>query len=288
MADVEKDIGVGFDLLGQGEFNKAKLRFNKVIKASPDDPRGYIGMAQAAAGLPKMSMVEVAELYRKAIALDSDNPLLYIEYGEYCLENGLLRPAEENYLKAVELDKYDAPFFYNDLAFGFADSGIKFIERQVISKDEVVKKALEFRMKAFDMDTKDTVKVLKKLEKESSTVAPEKYNDKAVKKIEGAAELMDMLKKEEGNPYLRLELGQLCCDAGYIICGERFFLDAVGIDPENAKYYYNDLSAGIFFGGMANLGKAEAKEKEDIHLSAWKYALRAIKVDATAARELLE
>ena len=39
---------------------------------------------------------------------------------------------------------------------------------------------------------------------------------------------------------------------------------------------------------MANKGKAEARDQDAIQSQAWKYTLRAFKLDATSARELLE
>jgi tetratricopeptide (TPR) repeat protein len=163
MAEVDKMISKAKEHLGNGEFLKAAKMFEKVIKAAPDNSVGYFGKAEASVGVPKFSMVEVAQLYKKAIELEPDNPFFYKSYGDFCLDNGLLNQAEEAYENAVKLDPEAARFYYSDLAMGYYNSGMLFPERQLnMTEDDIAKKALQYSLKALDMDEKRALDILSK------------------------------------------------------------------------------------------------------------------------------
>ena len=153
MSDVDNMIIKAKDLLSSGEFEKAVKMFDKVIKTSPQNSVGYFGKAEASIGVPKFSIIEVAQLYKKAIELEPDNAFYYKSYGDFCLDNGLLTQAEEAYNSAVELDPDGAQFYYSDLAIGYYNSGMLFPERQLnMSEDDIAKKDLRYSVKALIMD----------------------------------------------------------------------------------------------------------------------------------------
>ncbi len=161
MTDVEKMINEAKKLLGNGEFKKAVKIFDKVIKADPNNSIGYFGKAEASIGVPKFSIVDVAQLYKKAIELESDNPFYHKSYGDFCLDNGLLNQAEEAYQSAIKLDPEAARFYYSDLAVGYYNSGKLFPERQLnMTEDDIAKKALQFSLKALEMDEKKAIDIL--------------------------------------------------------------------------------------------------------------------------------
>ena len=163
MSDVNKMIIRAKDLLTEGEFNKAAKEFDKVVKAAPDNPVGYFGKAEASIGVPKFSIVEVAQLYKKAIELDPENAFYYKSYGDFCLDNGLLNQAEEAYDNAIKLDPEGARFYYSDLAIGYYNSGILFPERQLnLTEDDIARKALKYSLKALDIDEKRAIDLLSK------------------------------------------------------------------------------------------------------------------------------
>ena len=163
MSEVDKMIIKAKELLNDGEFQKAVKMFDKVIKAAPDSSIGYFGKAEASIGVPKFSMVEVAQLYKKAIELEPDNPFYHKSYGDFCLDNGLLTQAEEAYQKAIKLDPEGARFYYSDLAIGYYNSGKLFPERQLnLTEDDIAKKALQYSLKALDMDEKRALDILSK------------------------------------------------------------------------------------------------------------------------------
>jgi tetratricopeptide (TPR) repeat protein len=161
MTDVNKMIDQAKAHLGNGDFAKAAKAFEKVIKAAPDNSLGYFGKAEASVGVPKFSMVEVAQLYKKAIELEPDNPFYHKSYGDFCLDNGLLSQAEEAYKSAIKLDPESARFYYSDLAMGYYSSGLLFPERQLnMTEDDIAKKALQYSLKALDMDEQRAIDIL--------------------------------------------------------------------------------------------------------------------------------
>jgi tetratricopeptide (TPR) repeat protein len=163
MSEVDKMVIKAKELLNDGEFQKAAKMFEKVIKAAPDNSIGYFGKAEASIGVTKFSMVEVAQLYKKAIELEPDNPFYYKSYGDFCLDNGLLAQAEEAYQNAIKLDPEGARFYYSDLAIGYYNSGKLFPERQLnLTEDDIAKKALQYSLKALDMDEKRALDILSK------------------------------------------------------------------------------------------------------------------------------
>lgn len=163
MSDVNKMIIQAKELLNEGEFAKAAKMFDKVIKSAPDNGVGYFGKAEASIGVPKFSVVEVAQLYKKAIDLEPDNPFYHKSYGDFCLDNGLLSQAEEAYSNAIKLDPEGAQFYYSDLAIGYYNSGMLFPERQLdMTEDDIAKKALMYSLKALKMDEKKAIELLSK------------------------------------------------------------------------------------------------------------------------------
>lgn len=164
MSEVDKLVIKAKELLNDGEFQKAAKMFDKVIKTAPDNSIGYFGKAEASIGVTKFSMVEVAQLYKKAIELEPDNPFYYKSYGDFCLDNGLLTQAEEAYQNAIKLDPEGARFYYSDLAIGYYNSGKLFPERQLnLTEDDIAKKALQYSLKALDMDEKRALDILSKV-----------------------------------------------------------------------------------------------------------------------------
>ncbi|UCE74915.1 MAG: tetratricopeptide repeat protein [Methanomassiliicoccales archaeon] len=163
MKEVDKLIMQAKELLNNGEFEKAAKTFDRVIKAAPDNSVGYFGKAEASIGVSKFSMVEVAQLYKKAIELEPDNPFYYKSYGDFCLDNGLLSQAEEAYNSAIKLDPEGARFYYSDLAIGYYNSGLLFPERQLnLTEEDIARKALHYSLKALDMDEKRAIDILSK------------------------------------------------------------------------------------------------------------------------------
>ena len=166
MSELEKTILRAKELLNNGEFEKAAKEFDRVIKEDPGNSVGYFGKAEASVGVPKLSVVEVAQLYKKALEIEPDNPFYHKSYGDFCLDNGLLAQAEEAYKQAIRLDPEGARFYYSDLAMGYYNSGMLFPERQLnMSEDDIARKALQYSLKALDMSEKRAIDILSRTNK---------------------------------------------------------------------------------------------------------------------------
>lgn len=116
---VNKIIAQGEQLLNRLDFKGAISKFNKAIKTLPEDPRGYFNKAEASVGIPKLTILDIATLYEKAIELDSNTPLYYVRYGGFCLDNGLFRRAETCYREAAKIDPENAYLYYSEFAIEF-------------------------------------------------------------------------------------------------------------------------------------------------------------------------
>jgi len=116
---VEKTIAQGEQLLNLLDFKGAISKFNKAIKLNPEDPRGYFNKAEASVGIPKLTIMDIAKLYEKAIELDENTPLYYVRYGGFCLDNGLFKRAEACYRQAAKIDAENAYLYFSEFAIEF-------------------------------------------------------------------------------------------------------------------------------------------------------------------------
>lgn len=116
---VEKTIAQGEQLLNLLDFKGAISKFNKAIKLNPEDPRGYFNKAEASVGIPKLTILDIAKLYEKAIELDENTPLYYVRYGGFCLDNGLFKRAEACYRQAAKIDSENSYLYFSEFAIEF-------------------------------------------------------------------------------------------------------------------------------------------------------------------------
>ncbi len=262
MSELEELLKKGRELLDKGELKKAFSTFEKVIKIDPNNADGHFGKAEAAVGLPKKSLIDVAQYYREAIKNDPENGYYYLTYGEFCLANGLLKQAEENYLKAVELDPDNAVFYYNDLAYGYYRNGILFLDRQLnMTHDDIIKNSISYFLKAFNLDEKIAFDMLKEVSEVgmNKLLEPvrkkEKEEQEKLSKLDEKNQFEKLINEEPENPYNYLGFGQLCFENGLLNLGESHFLKAIKIDPSNRFQYYSDLSPSYYSCGVENYDK---------------------------------
>ncbi len=291
MSEVEDLLKNGHELLNKGELKKAFSSFNKLIKLDTENADAYFGKAEAAVGLPKYSLMDVAMFYREAIKYDQNNAYYYITYGDFCLSNGLLKQAVENYVKAVELDPENAVFYYNDLAYGYYKNGILFLDRQLdMSHDDVVKTAIGYLLKAFNLDGKNAIEILNEITEVgiSKILEPvrqkEKDEQEKLNTISEKAEYEKMINAEPKNPYNYLTYGQFCFSHGFLNVGEGNFLNAIKLDPTNRSAYYNDLSPNYYYCGYENY---EKELQKTITKNSLRYALHSIELSPKLAVAIL-
>ena len=287
MGETQELLQTARELLDKGDLKKAFSTFDKVVKADPQNADGHFGKAEAALGLPKYSIIDIAQFYRDAIKNDPENGYYYLTYGDFCLTNGLLKQAEENYVKAVELDPDNSVFYYNDLGYGYYNYGIMFLDRQLdMSHDDVIRNALRYLLKAYGLDEKLGLAYLEELSSTDSRTLVEPIRKKKedelqkLKALDDSKEYEKQTTSEPDNPYNYLTYGQFCFTNGLLNPGEANFLKAIKIDPQNRFAYYNDLAANYFLCGIENY---EKDLKDVITKNSLRYALRSIELSLDQA-----
>jgi len=282
MSEIEDLIAKGQEELNEGKYKAAMTAFKKVIALDAKNPEGYFGVAEASIGNPKMSLVEVAQHYKQAIELDPTNTIYYTSYADFCFQNGLLPQGEANFLKAIDVDKDNAPLYYNDLSFNYINAGFKFIERvqeMKQTKYDVMKKAIDYSLKAIEIPVADAVKIAKALAtKETKFGEPNNDAEEAKKlsSIPEAKELLNALKKEGDNPYIYVEIGQLCFDNGLPKTGEDYYLKASELDPSNSRFFLSELKVNLAMYAKGNAIKGVSKD--DLRMKLIHYTAKSLRV----------
>ena len=292
MSEVEELLKKGREMLDKGDLKKAFTNFNKAAAADPTNADAHFGKAEAAVGIPKYSLIDVAQFYRDAIKNDPENTYFYVTYGDFCLSNGLLKQAEEYYTKAIELDPENAVFYYNDLAFGYYNYGTMFLDRQLnLEHDDIVRNAIGYFLKAFKLDDKNALEILNEIKEKgiSKLLEPVRIKEKDEHNKLGTIKEKDdyekLIKSEPMNPYNYLTYGQFCFTNGLLNLGEANFLKAIKLDPENRHEYYNDLSPNYYTCGIESY---ENDLAQTITKNALRYALHSIEIGVGQAIEKLE
>lgn len=160
--NVEKEIAAGNRLLQEGDFKGALSRFNKAVKLDPNCAEAYFGVAEASVGIPKVSVEQILNAYKKAIELDNKNPYYYSAYGSFCLENGLYKEAEDAYNRAAQLDPENAIYYLSELSIEFYINAISKMDEEANNQeyDSILKKSLEYYLRALNIAKEDAVRLL--------------------------------------------------------------------------------------------------------------------------------
>ncbi len=160
--NVEKEIAAGNRLLQEGDMKGALSRFNRAVKLDPNCPEAYFGIAEASLGLPKVSVEQIMNAYKKAIELDGKNPYYYSAYGAFCLENGLYMEAENAYQRAAELDPDNAIYYLSELSVEYYRNAILKLDEESSNQeyDAILKKSLEYYFRALNITKEDAKRLL--------------------------------------------------------------------------------------------------------------------------------
>ena len=162
MADIEKDMMKAETLLAQFEYEKARKKFNDVIKADPKNAMAYFGKAEATLGMPKAKIENIMELYQKAFELEPDNVYYLTTLGSFCSDIGRFNEAEQYYTKATEIDEENASVYFSEFAISY------FIKAPIImekflddnTRKMIKKKSLVFMLQALDMTEEEAKELL--------------------------------------------------------------------------------------------------------------------------------
>jgi tetratricopeptide (TPR) repeat protein len=152
----------GEELLAQFEYQKARKKFNEAIKEDPKNARGHFGKAEASLGIPKLSVEDISESYKKAVELEPDNVFYLTTLGSFCIDIGRFNEAEEYYNKATELDEENASIYFSEFAIGYFNKAPIIMEKFLDdnTKAMINKKALTYMLKALDMNEEEARKLL--------------------------------------------------------------------------------------------------------------------------------
>lgn len=162
--ELQKGLDKANMLLASGDFNKAYNAYRKVAKEHPDSPEAAFGVAESSLGIPKLTMQEIAASYQRACDLDPKNPLYLATYGNFCFENGILKKAEECFLKAAEMDEENSSVYLCDLATGYYHSAMNFRGHYPdLKDDEILKNSLRYILMAFDLSPEKAKKLIESI-----------------------------------------------------------------------------------------------------------------------------
>ena len=162
MADIEKDLIKAETLLAQYEYDKARKKFNEIIKAEPKNPMGYFGKAEASLGMPKIKVDDIIELYQKAVELDPENIYFLTTLGSFCSDVGKFNEAEQYYTKATEIDEENASMYYSEFAISYYLKAPIIMEKFLDdnTRKMIRKKSLVYLLKALDMSEEEAKDLL--------------------------------------------------------------------------------------------------------------------------------
>jgi len=78
----DKLMKQAYQFLGDGDYQKALSKFEKVTKVDPNNSEAWFGKAEAAVLVPKVKTEDILAAYKKAAELDPDNSAYYFsEFG---------------------------------------------------------------------------------------------------------------------------------------------------------------------------------------------------------------
>jgi tetratricopeptide (TPR) repeat protein len=296
MTEIEKRLDEGRKFLEKGEYKKAMKKFNDILKEDPENSDAHFGKAEASLGIPKVTLQEIAQCYRNAIKYDSENIFFLTSYGEFCLTNGLLKQAEENYLKAIELDPESSPLYYSDLALGYYKNGNLFFDRQLdMTEKDITSNALTYILKALKIEN-DKAKNLISQIIEQGEWTDDRPNENGInsektelEKLPEFSLIQKEIKKDEHNPFGYLNLGQYCFDNNLLFSGEAQFLKAIELSEEEGTDFYSDLAISYFLSGtdLINNNKLKELSEEQILKNSFKYFLKSLNLHPKKALEVL-
>ncbi|MFW3146662.1 MAG: hypothetical protein ACMUIE_07610 [Thermoplasmatota archaeon] len=151
--------------LASGEYQKSFNTLKKLVGGEPDVAEAYFGMAEAAVGIPKLKIQDIASYYQKACDLSPDNALYFATYGNFCFESGILKKGEECFLRAAEIDEENSALYLSDLATTYYFSARNFKHMYPkMTDDEILQTSLKYIMMAFNINKDQAVSLISKLD----------------------------------------------------------------------------------------------------------------------------
>jgi Tfp pilus assembly protein PilF len=160
----EKLMKQAYQLLSEGDYQKALSKFDKVTKTDTNNPEAWFGKAEAAVLVPKVKTEDILAAYKKAAELDPKNPLYHSSMGSFCMDAGLFNDAESAYKKAAELDPENAPYYFSEFGVEYYKRAPVVMEAYMDDKTEemVIKKALKYLLLSIGLDEAGALELLQR------------------------------------------------------------------------------------------------------------------------------
>jgi len=162
MEKLELLIHEGNTFLNELEFEQALGCFKEAIRMAPDNPQAYFGRAEASLGIQNISAEDIAADYEKAIELNDREPLYYVRYGGFCIDEMMFKKAEECYIKAAEIDDANSRHYFSEFAneYVFMENVKKELKKGKSRTKRVYTKALRYLLKGIDLSPEDALDYL--------------------------------------------------------------------------------------------------------------------------------
>jgi len=162
MDESEKLTQQAHQHMNEGEYQQAFSKFDKAIKANPNNAEAYFGKAEAGVLLQKVSAEEIVALYKKAISFDPKNPFYYSSLASFCMEAGQFNEAESAYNKAAEVDPDVAPYYFTEFAVEYNRRAPEVMEQFLddTTRAMIKKKSLTYLLKSIGMPADEAKKLL--------------------------------------------------------------------------------------------------------------------------------
>ena len=167
-ATPDKKIAAAMKAMDEGDFKKAYSAFKKLVTEFPEDAECWYCKAESgnyASGMfgAKADEKEIMDAYKKAMELDPERVDFYQSYGLFCISIGKYDEAEGAYNEAAEIDESMSASLYSEFA-------IEYYNHVMASYGEIMedpkarapygKKALQYMLKALDMDADEAKSLL--------------------------------------------------------------------------------------------------------------------------------
>jgi len=163
--ELQKNLDKAGMMLSSGEFQKAYNAYRKITREHSDCAEAFFGLAESSVGIPKLTVQEIAQTYQTACNLEPDNPIYHATFGNFCFENGILKKAEECFLKAAQIDEENSSVYLSDLATGYYHSARNFRNHYPgLTDDAILKTSLKYILMAFDLPKDKALSLLGQLE----------------------------------------------------------------------------------------------------------------------------
>ena len=162
MEESDKLMKQAYDLLEQGDYQKALSKFDKIVKTDANNAEAWFGKAESSVLVTKVKIEDILAAYKKAAELDPKNPLYHSSMGSFCVEAGLFNDAEAAYKMAAELDKENAPYYYSEFAVEYFKRAPVVMEAYMDDKTEemVIKKSMKYLLLSIGLDEAGALELL--------------------------------------------------------------------------------------------------------------------------------